>query len=154
MRTDKEKAAEQAQIAINYQKGTDWKRGKRDGVVVTPTQVVDYINRSVSDVLKSLTLQGTSLADPRVVVMDPFGGTGIFLARLIQVAPLTPTEKADLIGRCRMIELDEDAARIARENLAAVCLEETGQHVRPIVIQADTFLLGDEVWDMQEEPAA
>ena len=52
------------------------------GIVYTPTQVVDYIIRSVEDVLNAEF--GASLGDSGVHVIDPFVGTGTFITRLMQ----------------------------------------------------------------------
>ena len=52
------------------------------GIVYTPVEVVDFINRSVADVLQATF--GRSLSDENVHVLDPFTGTGTFIARMIQ----------------------------------------------------------------------
>lgn len=52
------------------------------GIVYTPVEIVDYINASVSAVLKQEF--GRSLSDENVHVLDPFTGTGTFIARMIQ----------------------------------------------------------------------
>lgn len=139
-------AQQQERLARQYQASVAKQRGQRDGVVVTPVEVVDY---QIHSVFSQLAAQGVTLTDERVKILDPFGGTGIYLARLLQLAPLTPEEKIDLATRCRMVEIDEAACQMARENLAAVMREETGQDaVVPKVIHADTFTLGDEVWEL------
>ncbi len=55
---------------------------KRMGIVHTPTEVVDYVVRSVEDVLQSEF--GASVSDAGVHVIDPFVGTGTFITRLLQ----------------------------------------------------------------------
>ena len=55
---------------------------KRMGIVHTPTEVVDYVVRSVEDVLQSEF--GVSVSDAGVHVIDPFVGTGTFITRLLQ----------------------------------------------------------------------
>ena len=55
---------------------------KRMGIVHTPTEVVDYIVRSVEDVLQREF--GVSVSDEGVHVIDPFVGTGTFITRLLQ----------------------------------------------------------------------
>ncbi len=52
------------------------------GIVYTPVEVVDFILRSVNDVLKKNF--GKTLSDKNIHVLDPFTGTGTFLTRLIQ----------------------------------------------------------------------
>ncbi|MBY4598934.1 DEAD/DEAH box helicase family protein [bacterium BD-1] len=55
---------------------------KRLGIVYTPVEVVDFILRSVDSVLKREF--GESLGSDGVHILDPFAGTGTFIARLIQ----------------------------------------------------------------------
>lgn len=61
------------------------------GIVFTPIEVVDFINNSVNDLLKSQF--GMSLADSNVHLLDPFTGTGTFITRLIQSENLLPDDK-------------------------------------------------------------
>lgn len=55
---------------------------ERLGIVYTPVEVVDFIIRSVADVLQATF--GRSLSDENVHVLDPFTGTGTFIVRMIQ----------------------------------------------------------------------
>lgn len=55
---------------------------ERLGIVYTPIEVVDFIIHSVEDVLK--TEFNSSMADENVHILDPFTGTGTFIARLLQ----------------------------------------------------------------------
>ena len=55
---------------------------KRMGIVHTPLEVVDYVVRSVEDVLQREF--GVSVSDEGVHVIDPFVGTGTFITRLLQ----------------------------------------------------------------------
>jgi predicted helicase len=55
---------------------------KRLGIVYTPVEAVDFINRSVAKVLEKEF--GRSISDPNVHILDPFAGTGTFLVRMIQ----------------------------------------------------------------------
>ena len=52
------------------------------GIVYTPTEVVDFIIRSVEDVLNEEF--GSSLGRRGVHILDPFAGTGTFITRLLQ----------------------------------------------------------------------
>ena len=63
---------------------------ERLGIVYTPVEVVDFILRSVDAVLKKNF--GRSLSDKNVHVLDPFAGTGTFLARLIQSDLIKPRD--------------------------------------------------------------
>lgn len=82
---------------------TAFKEMARDlGVVYTPVEVVDFILRSANDVLHEHF--GRRLADKQVHILDPFTGTGTFIARLLQ--------NVDLIG-------DADLARKYHHELHA-----------------------------------
>lgn len=52
------------------------------GVVYTPTEIIDYILRETDRVLRREF--GKSLADDGVHILDPFAGTGAFMAHLIE----------------------------------------------------------------------
>lgn len=56
------------------------------GVVYTPVEVVDFILRSADDLLHEHF--DRRLADKQVHILDPFTGTGTFIARLLQDAGL------------------------------------------------------------------
>lgn len=58
------------------------------GIVYTPVEIVDFINRSVADVLQAAF--GRSLSDADVHVLDPFTGTGTFLVRMVESGLITP----------------------------------------------------------------
>ena len=97
--------------------------------MVTPVEIVDFQIRALADVLKR---RGMSFADQRVQVTDPFGGTGIYLARLMQISGLTPDELDDLYhNRMTMIEIDKTACQMADANLRQVFYEETGRRPLP-----------------------
>ena len=55
---------------------------KRLGIVYTPVEVVDFIIKSVEDVLQHEFK--SSLQDKGVHILDPFTGTGTFITRLLQ----------------------------------------------------------------------
>ncbi len=58
------------------------KMAEQLGIVYTPVEAVDFIIRSVDDVL--LKEFGRSLSDENVHILDPFTGTGTFITRLIE----------------------------------------------------------------------
>ena len=66
------------------------KMAERLGIVYTPVEVVDFIIRSVEDVLQNEF--NASLADKGVQIIDPFTGTGTFITRLLQ-SGIIPTDK-------------------------------------------------------------
>nr|WP_232806162.1 hypothetical protein [Staphylococcus caledonicus] len=52
------------------------------GIVFTPVEVVDFILNSVNDI--SIKHFNKSISEENVHVLDPFTGTGTFIARLLQ----------------------------------------------------------------------
>ena len=58
------------------------KTTERLGIVYTPVEVVDFIVRSVNDVLQKEF--GQTLGSNDVHIIDPFTGTGTFITRLLQ----------------------------------------------------------------------
>ena len=63
---------------------------ERLGIVYTPVEIVDFIIRAVSDLLQGEF--GASLSDEGVHVLDPFTGTGTFVARLIAERLIAPND--------------------------------------------------------------
>ncbi len=62
----------------------------RLGIVYTPIAIVDYILRSVNDVLKEHF--DASLGDRDVKILDPFTGTGTFIVRMLQLGLIEPEQ--------------------------------------------------------------
>ena len=60
------------------------------GIVYTPPEVVDFIIRSVDEVLRSEF--GQTLGSKGVHIIDPFAGTGTFVTRLLQSGLIAPEE--------------------------------------------------------------
>ena len=60
------------------------------GIVYTPVEVVDFINRSVADVLKKEF--NRSISDENIHIIDPFTGTGTFITRLLQSGLIKPQD--------------------------------------------------------------
>ena len=61
---------------------------ERLGIVFTPVEVVDFIIRSANDAMR--TAFGQSLGDSGVSIIEPFAGTGTFVARLLQLGVIPP----------------------------------------------------------------
>ena len=61
---------------------------ERLGIVFTPVEVVDFIIRSANDAMR--TAFGQSLGDTGVAIIEPFAGTGTFVARLLQLGVIPP----------------------------------------------------------------
>lgn len=92
---------------------------ERLGIVFTPVEVVDFIIRSVNDVLKKHF--GKSISDEGVHVLDPFTGTGTFIVRLLQSGLIN---KEDLL-RKYMEELHANEIVLLSYYIAAINIEET-----------------------------
>ncbi|MCO5802569.1 Type ISP C-terminal specificity domain protein [Phocaeicola vulgatus] len=60
------------------------------GIVYTPVECVDFIIRSVDDILKAEF--NTSLTEQNVHILDPFTGTGTFITRLLQSGLIRPED--------------------------------------------------------------
>ena len=66
------------------------KEADRLGIVYTPVEVVDFILHSANEILQDEF--GRSLNDEGVHVLDPFTGTGTFIARLLQSDLIQPDD--------------------------------------------------------------
>ena len=94
------------------------KQAERLGIVYTPTEVVDFILRSADHVLREEF--GKGMTDASVHVLDPFTGTGIFLARLLQLGLV---DDADLERKFRE-EMHANEVVLLAYYIAAVNIEE------------------------------
>jgi predicted helicase len=65
---------------------------RRLGIVYTPVEIVDFIVRSVDEVLRSEF--GQTLGSEGVHIIDPFVGTGTFIVRLLQSGLISEEELA------------------------------------------------------------
>ena len=61
---------------------------ERLGIVFTPVEGVDFIIRSADNAMR--TAFGQSLGDRGVSIIEPFAGTGTFVARLLQLGVIPP----------------------------------------------------------------
>ncbi|WP_094584278.1 type ISP restriction/modification enzyme [Synechococcus sp. BO 8801] len=92
---------------------------ERLGIVYTPTEVVDFIIRSVEDVLQSEF--NSSLSAKDVHIIDPFTGTGTFITRLLQSGLIRPED----IQRKFTNELHANEIVLLAYYIAAINIEET-----------------------------
>ena len=60
----------------------DTKQADTHGIVYTPQPIVDFMVRSVEEILHAEF--GKSLSDSGVHILDPFTGTGNFITRIMQ----------------------------------------------------------------------
>ena len=89
------------------------------GVVYTPVEIVDFILSSVETLLQREF--HASLSDPGVHVLDPFAGTGTFVARLLESGYL---RSSDLHRKYRQ-ELHANEILLLAYYIAAVNIETT-----------------------------
>ena len=113
---------------------------QRLGIVYTPVEIVDFIIRSVNDVLEDEF--GTTLGSEGVHILDPFTGTGTFVTRLLQsglIAPEDlPRKYANEIHANEIVLL---AYYIAAVNIETAYHEITGGDYKPFegICLTDTF---------------
>ena len=125
------------------------KASDRLGIVYTPTEIVEFILRSVDDILKEQF--DSSLSSKGVHILDPFTGTGTFIAQLLHSDLITD---ADLPRKYRE-ELHANEINLLAYYVAAVNIEEAyhsrmGGNYVPFdgVLLTDTFQMyedGDEL---------
>ena len=89
------------------------------GMVYTPVEAVDYVVRSVEDVL--VTEFGTNISSQGVQIMDPFTGTGTFLTRLLSSGLIAP----EVIERKYSEELHANDINLLAYYIATVNIEMT-----------------------------
>jgi predicted helicase len=114
---------------------------QRLGIVYTPVEVVDFIIRSVDEVLREQF--GQSLSSEGVHIIDPFVGTGTFITRLLQLGLINkedlPRKFAHEIHANEIVLL---AYYIAAINIEATYHELTGEYAPfPGICLTDTFQL-------------
>ena len=122
------------------------------GIVYTPVEVVDFVVRSVEDVLYKHF--DASINDPHIKIIDPFTGTGIFIARLLQCGII----RSENIQRKYMkdifaFEIVPLACLISRINLGLVYAEHQGNiNYTPLpgLQLADTFALGEVAYTVKQ----
>ena len=88
------------------------------GVVYTPTEIIDYILRQTDRVLRREF--GKGLADDGVHILDPFAGTGAFMAHLIE-SDLIPANK---LGRKYAKELHSNEILLLAYYIMTVNVEQ------------------------------
>lgn len=114
------------------------------GIVYTPVEIVDFINQSVADVMKKEF--HADIADEGVHILDPFTGTGTFMARLIE-SGLIPQDKlkAKFENELHASEIMPLAYYVASMNLESVFYERcpiddpSKYEPNKVLIWTDTF---------------
>ncbi len=122
------------------------KAAERLGIVYTPVEVVDFILRSADHVLREEF--GKGLTDEGVHVLDPFTGTGLFPARMLQ---LDLIDDAD-VARKYQEEIHANEIVLLAYYIAAVNVEEAfrarrglGSEYSPFegIVLTDTFNMNE-----------
>jgi len=115
----------------------------RLGIVYTPTQIVDFINRSADKIVREHF--GQSLSDEGVHIIDPFTGTGSFLVRMIQQGLIdSDALPRKMDGELHANEVVLLAYYIATVNIETAYHEVTGE-ARPFegAVLTDTFAMAE-----------
>ena len=120
------------------------KEADTHGIVYTPQPIVDFMVRSVEDILKKEF--GRSLADHNVHILDPFVGTGNFITRVMR--QIAETDKGALPYKyenelhCNEVMLLP--YYIASMNIEHAYFEHTGEY-KPFdgICLVDTFELAE-----------
>ncbi|MGA7342637.1 MAG: N-6 DNA methylase [Terracidiphilus sp.] len=128
-------------IYERFFQGFNRKQADTHGIVYTPQPIVDFMVRSVEEILK--TEFGRSLSDKDVHILDPFVGTGNFITRVMQeikTSRLPQKYKEEL--HCNEIMLLP--YYIASMNIEHAYLDRTGEY-EPFegICFVDTFELAD-----------
>ncbi|WP_228019164.1 DEAD/DEAH box helicase [Brachybacterium epidermidis] len=108
------------------------------GVGYTPVEIVDFILRSVDDVLKQEF--GRSISDEGVHVLDPFTGTGTFIVRLLQSGLIKPED----LARKYASELHANEILLLAYYIAAINIETT---YHDLAAEADGVALEEEAYE-------
>ena len=121
------------------------------GIVYTPLEIVDFIIRSVEQVLRDSF--DTSISEPGVHVLDPFTGTGTFIVRLLQSGLIKP----DALLHKYTNELHANEINLLAYYIAAVNIEAAfhgiaGGEYQPFngIVLTDTFQMFEEGDAMDE----
>jgi predicted helicase len=117
------------------------------GIVYTPIEIVDFINRSVNDLLIE-HFDGTTLSDEGVHVLDPFTGTGTFITRLLQTGLINPAD----LARKYASELHANEIMLLAYYIAAINIETTYNTLTRVdgyqpfegIVLTDTFQLAED----------
>ena len=111
------------------------------GIAYSPIEAVDYILHAVQDLLKQHW--NKTLGSPGVQIIEPFAGTGTFLARLIADKSLIADDELDFKYQNEIFgnEILPLAYYAAQANIATAFEERTGKRKPfPNLWLGDTFL--------------
>jgi predicted helicase len=144
-RTTTDYSEKQAFLNTVYERffqGFSPKEADTHGIVYTPQPIVNFMVRSVEEILKKEF--GKSLGDREVHILDPFVGTGNFIVRVMQEIPKTRLQyKYENELHCNEVMLLP--YYIASMNIEHAYLDATGDY-KPFegICLVDTFELAEE----------
>ena len=130
------------------------KQSEKLGIIYTPVEIVDFILESADKALHQEF--NRRLTDKEVHILDPFTGTGTFMARLLRKE--NPLIKNKDLPRKYQNELHANEITLLAYYIAAVNIEEIYHHrsreaYQPFggIILTDTFQLSENTGDISEE---
>ena len=123
----------------------------RLGIVYTPVEIVDFMLRSVGEILGQEF--GTHLGAEGVHVLDPFSGTGTFIARLLAMLDTSELEPS------YQSRIHANEIVLLAYYVAAVNIEQTYHALRGAgpyepftgIVLADTFQMGEGEGELMPE---
>ena len=127
----------------------DPKKADRDGIVYTPTEVVEFIVKSTDHLLRKNFAR--SLSDEEVVILDPFTGTGTFIVHVLERISMERLEKK-YAGEMHANEISILPYYIAALNIENAYRERTGRYSEfGNICWMDTFESGTKSYEKMTE---
>ena len=127
----------------------DPKKADRDGIVYTPTEVVEFIVKSTDYLLRKNFAR--SLSDEEVVILDPFTGTGTFIVHVLERISIEHLEKK-YAGEMHANEISILPYYIAALNIENAYRERTGRYSEfGNICWMDTFESGTKNYEKMTE---
>ena len=127
----------------------DPRKADRDGIVYTPTEVVEFIIKSTDHLLCKNFAR--SLSDEEVVILDPFAGTGTFIVHVLERISIEQLEKK-YAGEMHANEISILPYYIAALNIENAYRERTGRYSEfGNICWMDTFESGTKNYEKMTE---
>ena len=127
----------------------DPKKADRDGIVYTPTEVVEFIVKSTDHLLRKNFAR--SLSDEEVVILDPFAGTGTFIVHVLERISIGQLDKK-YAGELHANEISILPYYIAALNIENAYRERTGRYSEfGNICWMDTFESGTKNYERMTE---
>ena len=127
----------------------DPKKADRDGIVYTPTEVVEFIVKSTDYLLRKNFAR--SLSDEEVVILDPFTGTGTFIVHVLERISMEQLKKK-YTGELHANEISILPYYIAALNIENAYRERTGRYSEfGNICWMDTFESGTKNYEKMTE---